>query len=55
MQFIKFWFSVLTLVVCALAVEPPKELDIAVTFLPDDCPVKAQTGDSIKVHYVSFA
>ncbi|OAX37365.1 hypothetical protein K503DRAFT_719918 [Rhizopogon vinicolor AM-OR11-026] len=51
MQLLKFWFSMLTLVVCALAAEPPKELDIAVTFLPDACPVTAKTGDAIKVHY----
>ncbi|OJA18670.1 hypothetical protein AZE42_08857 [Rhizopogon vesiculosus] len=51
MQLLKFWFSMLTLVVCALAAEPPKELDVAVTFLPDDCPITAKTGDAIKVHY----
>jgi FK506-binding protein 2 len=45
----------LVLAVCALAAEPPKALDIAVTFLPDDCSVTAKTGDSIKVHYVSYA
>jgi hypothetical protein len=54
MQLLKFWFSMLALVVCALAAEPPKELEIAVTYLPDDCPAKAKTGDSIKVHYVSL-
>ncbi|KAG2064424.1 hypothetical protein BDR04DRAFT_1061799 [Suillus decipiens] len=51
MQFLKFWLSVLALVVCALAAEPPKELQIAVTYLPDDCPTTATTGDAIKVHY----
>jgi len=54
MQFLKFWLSMLVLAVCALAAEPPKELEIAVTYLPDDCTVKAKTGDSIKVHYVSL-
>ena len=29
------------------------ELKIDVTHLPSDCPAKAQTGDKIKVHYVS--
>ncbi|KAG2135409.1 hypothetical protein DEU56DRAFT_871634 [Suillus clintonianus] len=51
MQFLKFWLSILALAVCALAAEPPKELQIAVTYLPDDCPTTATTGDAIKVHY----
>ncbi|KAG1771639.1 hypothetical protein EV702DRAFT_637403 [Suillus placidus] len=51
MQFLKFWLSMLVLAVCALAAEPPKELQIAVTYLPDDCPTTAETGDAIKVHY----
>ncbi|KAG2363319.1 hypothetical protein BDR07DRAFT_1356510 [Suillus spraguei] len=51
MQFLKFWLSVLALVVCALAAEPPEELQIAVTYLPNDCPTTAKTGDAIKVHY----
>lgn len=54
MQFLTFWLSVLALAVCVLAAEPPKELQIAVTYLPDDCPATAKTGDAIKVHYVSF-
>ncbi|KAG2113355.1 hypothetical protein BD769DRAFT_1630077 [Suillus cothurnatus] len=51
MQFLKVWLSILALAVCALAAEPPKELQIAVTYLPDDCPATAKTGDAIKVHY----
>ena len=35
-----------------VAKEPPTELEIKTTFLPEDCKVKAQTGDSIQVHYV---
>ncbi|TFK44121.1 hypothetical protein BDQ12DRAFT_569597, partial [Crucibulum laeve] len=31
--------------------EQPKELKIDTTYLPADCPVKAQKGDSIQVHY----
>lgn len=53
MQFVKFWFSLLALAACALAVEPPTELQIETTFMPEECPVKAQSGDQIKVHYVS--
>jgi hypothetical protein len=34
------------------ATEPPTELEIKTTFLPQDCYLKAQTGDSIQVHYV---
>ncbi|RXW18607.1 hypothetical protein EST38_g7245 [Candolleomyces aberdarensis] len=34
-----------------VANEPPTELDIKTTHLPDDCKLKAQTGDSIQVHY----
>lgn len=36
----------------ALAKEAPTELVIDTTFTPEDCKVKAQTGDSIQVHYV---
>jgi FK506-binding protein 2 len=56
MQVFKYGLSVLLLVVVALAdanVNPPTELKIDVTHLPSDCPAKAQTGDKIKVHYVS--
>lgn len=35
-----------------VAKEPPKELEIKTTFLPEECKLKAQTGDSIEVHYV---
>jgi FK506-binding protein 2 len=54
MQIFKYSLSILLLAVSALAnaaAEPPKELVIDVTHLPSECPVKAQTGDSIKVHY----
>ena len=34
------------------AAEPPTELKIETTFMPDSCPVKAAKGDQIKVHYV---
>lgn len=54
MQFLKFWLSIFALAVCALAAEPPKELQISVTYLPEDCSTTAKTGDAIKVHYVSF-
>ena len=57
MQLFKYSLSILLLAVSALAnaaAEPPKELVIDVTHLPSECPVKAQTGDSIKVHYVSL-
>ncbi|KAF8893531.1 hypothetical protein BD779DRAFT_1055916 [Infundibulicybe gibba] len=36
----------------ALAADPPTELGIETTYLPKDCPAKAQKGDSIKVHYI---
>ncbi|KAH7888871.1 hypothetical protein F5I97DRAFT_1803127 [Phlebopus sp. FC_14] len=51
MHFIKFWFSLLALAFSVAALEPPTELQIETTFLPDDCKVKALTGDQIKVHY----
>ncbi|KAH7920709.1 hypothetical protein BV22DRAFT_1097699 [Leucogyrophana mollusca] len=51
MQVLKFWLSLLLLAVGALAVDPPTELKIETTYLPDNCAVKAKTGDSIKVHY----
>ncbi|KAJ7116036.1 hypothetical protein C8R44DRAFT_675585 [Mycena epipterygia] len=45
------WLSSLLFAVVVLAADPPKELQIETTYLPDDCPVKAQKGDAIKVHY----
>lgn len=30
----------------------PTELEIVTTFAPEECTVKAKTGDKIKVHYV---
>ncbi|KAG1812162.1 uncharacterized protein BJ212DRAFT_1448253 [Suillus subaureus] len=36
MQFLKFWLSMLALAVCALAAEPPKELQIATGTLFSD-------------------
>ena len=35
-----------------MAQQVPNELDIKTTFTPSGCNVKAQKGDSIKVHYV---
>ncbi|KAF9237562.1 hypothetical protein BU15DRAFT_48552 [Melanogaster broomeanus] len=51
MQFGKVWFSLLVLASCAFAVEPPTELQIETTFMPEDCTVKAGKGDTISVHY----
>lgn len=53
MQLFKYCLSALFLAACVLAAEPPKELKIETTYLPEDCPVKAAKGDKIKVHYVS--
>ena len=57
MQIFKYSLSILLLALSALATdtakEPPTTLKIDVTHLPSECPHKAQTGDSIKVHYVS--
>jgi hypothetical protein len=44
--------SLVFFVVLALANEPPSELVIDTTYLPESCSVKANKGDSIKVHYV---
>jgi len=35
--------------------QAPEELEIETTFMPAECPNKAKTGDSIKVHYVRFS
>ncbi|KII92431.1 hypothetical protein PLICRDRAFT_103543 [Plicaturopsis crispa FD-325 SS-3] len=51
MQLFKYCLSALFLAACVLAAEPPKELKIETTYLPEDCPVKAAKGDKIKVHY----
>lgn len=53
MQLFKYTLSALALAACALAGRPSK-LGIDVTYLPEACPAKAKTGDSIKVHYVSM-
>ena len=49
------WLRVPSLLFVAMAVvaqEPPTELQIETTYLPDDCTQKAAKGDSIEVHYV---
>ena len=51
MQLLGF-VSLLVFVATALAAEAPTELVIDTTYLPDNCHVKAKTGDSIRVHYV---
>jgi FK506-binding protein 2 len=45
------WLSCLLLSVGVLAADPPTELEIKKTFVPDNCPSKTQKGDSISVHY----
>ncbi|KAF4583380.1 Peptidyl-prolyl cis-trans isomerase fpr2 [Pleurotus pulmonarius] len=51
MQFFSV-FACLALAIAALAAkEPPTELQIDTTFLPEDCSVKAKTGDKVQVHY----
>ncbi|PPQ92978.1 hypothetical protein CVT25_000179 [Psilocybe cyanescens] len=50
------WISAALLATVALAEEaktPPTELQIETTYLPENCVTKAETGDRIKVHYVS--
>ena len=37
----------------ALAAEAPSELVIETLHTPEDCSVKAKTGDNLEVHYVS--
>ncbi|KAF7793986.1 hypothetical protein EIP86_005111 [Pleurotus ostreatoroseus] len=40
------------IVACVVsAAEPPTELKIETTYMPDDCSAKATKGDRIKVHY----
>ncbi|KAJ6625791.1 hypothetical protein B0H10DRAFT_2161654 [Mycena sp. CBHHK59/15] len=45
------WISSLLFAVVVLATDAPTELQIETTYLPDDCPAKAQKGDAIQVHY----
>ncbi|KAJ7116055.1 hypothetical protein C8R44DRAFT_628833 [Mycena epipterygia] len=45
------WLSSLLFAVVVLAADAPTELQIETTHLPEDCPAKAQKGDSIQVHY----
>ncbi|EPQ56911.1 hypothetical protein GLOTRDRAFT_38098 [Gloeophyllum trabeum ATCC 11539] len=44
-------FSFFVFGLVAWAAEPPKELKIETTYMPESCPVKARKGDKIKVHY----
>ncbi|KDQ57406.1 hypothetical protein JAAARDRAFT_263412 [Jaapia argillacea MUCL 33604] len=44
-------FSILAFGLVAWAAEPPTDLVIDTTFKPSDCPVTAQKGDAIQVHY----
>lgn len=53
MQLSKVWFSLLAVAVCVFAAEPPTELQIETTFMPEECSEKAAKGDTISVHYVS--
>lgn len=46
------WFSYLVFAMAVLAADPPTELKIETTFLPEDCTSTAQKGDSLSVHYV---
>ncbi|KAG6919343.1 FK506-binding protein 2B [Tephrocybe rancida] len=41
----------LFLAAAAFAAEPPTELVVETTHLPAECPIKAQKGDEIQVHY----
>lgn len=54
MQLFKVWFSLLAVAVCVFAAQPPTELQIETTYMPDECPEKAAKGDTISVHYVSL-
>ncbi|KAF7327611.1 hypothetical protein MKEN_00340300 [Mycena kentingensis (nom. inval.)] len=51
MRVATFVFTSLFAAVAVLAAEPPTELGIETTYLPDDCTVKAAKGDKIDVHY----
>ncbi|KAF8557625.1 hypothetical protein OG21DRAFT_1406737 [Imleria badia] len=51
MQLFKVWFSLLAVAVCVLAAQPPTELQIETTFMPEECPQKAAKDDTISVHY----
>lgn len=54
MQFFNWLLClILTVVLPVLAKKKaPKELVIDTTYKPEECTNKAQSGDSIKVHYV---
>ncbi|TFK18298.1 hypothetical protein FA15DRAFT_628037 [Coprinopsis marcescibilis] len=45
------WLTALVLAGAVVAKEPPTELVIDTTFVPQDCTVKAKTGDNLEVHY----
>jgi len=51
MQILNFVTASLVCAIAVLAVEQPTELQIVTTFMPQECPVKAQKGDSLRVHY----
>ena len=45
--------SVLGLALAVQAADPPTELEIDRTFVPEDCTLTARGGDRLQVHYVS--
>jgi len=52
------WLSyilVAATVVIAEEKAPVMELKIDTTYMPAECPAKAQTGDAIQVHYVRIS
>lgn len=53
MQLLKVLFSLLVAAACVFAAQPPTELQIETTFMPEECPEKAAKGDTVFVHYVS--
>jgi hypothetical protein len=53
------FFSILSVLALGLAAyaesgEQPTELKIETTYMPPECPVSAQKGDSLHVHYVGI-
>ena len=45
--------SVLLFALAVVAEEPPTELKIDRTYVPEDCKVTSQKGDRLHMHYVS--
>ena len=52
MRLLSLSLALFLLLPAITAVEPPTELEIRSSYIPEDCKIKARSGDRLSVHYV---